>query len=62
MAREFAYVRVTGWAMLDTQHIAHPINRRSNWEIHPATKFEVCTATVADCDVGTGWTSLEEVQ
>ena len=58
-AREFTYVRVTGWAMLDTQHIDSPIDRRSNWELHPVTKFEVCTATIADCDAGTGWTNLE---
>jgi hypothetical protein len=60
-AREFTYVRVTGWAMLDTQHIDSPINRRSNWELHPVTKFEVCTATVAECDAGTGWTNIETV-
>ena len=58
-ARELTYVRVTGWAMLDTQHISKPIDRRSNWELHPVTKFEVCTATVADCDAGTGWVNLE---
>jgi hypothetical protein len=34
-------VRITGWLMLDTQHISHPINRKTNWEIHSVTKFEV---------------------
>ncbi len=34
-------VRITGWLMLDTQHIANPINRKTNWELHPITKFEV---------------------
>lgn len=59
LARRFAMVRVTGWAMLDTQHIARPIDRRSNWELHPVTKFEICTATETECDAGTGWTNLE---
>ena len=61
LARNLTYVRLTGWAMLDTQHIAHPINRRSNWELHPVTKFEVCTASIVDCDAGTGWTNLESL-
>ncbi|MEO7539052.1 MAG: cell envelope integrity protein TolA [Pyrinomonadaceae bacterium] len=60
-ARELTYVRVTGWAMLDTQHIDSPINRRSNWELHPVTKFELCTAAIADCDAGTGWTNIEVI-
>jgi len=59
LARRFAYVRVTGYAMLDTQHISKPIDRRSNWELHPVTKFEVCTTTVAECDSGAGWASLD---
>ena len=61
LERNFTYVRATGWAMLDTQHIAHPIGRRSNWELHPITMFEVCTATVAECDAGTGWTPLQDM-
>lgn len=61
LARDFAYVRVTGWAMLDTQHISRPINRLSNWEIHPVTKFEVCTGTVEDCDQDQNWTKLEDI-
>ena len=60
--RPFAYIRVTGWAMLDTQHISKPIDRRSNWEIHPATKFEVCTTTVASCQTGQGWKGLEVIE
>ena len=58
-AREFTYVRVTGWALLDTQHISRPIDRLSNWEIHPVTTFEVCTATVDQCKAGTGWMNIE---
>ena len=49
------YVRVTGWAMLDTQHVGKPTPvRKMHWEIHPVTKFEVCTATKSECDTGTG--------
>ncbi len=59
--RPFAYVRITGWAMLDTQHISKPIARRSNWELHPVTKFEVCTTTIQTCGNGQGWTKLEEI-
>ncbi|MEO6655715.1 MAG: hypothetical protein ABIO36_06490, partial [Pyrinomonadaceae bacterium] len=42
LAKQKTYVRVTGWAMLGTQHIGdqHPI-RRTHWEIHPVTKFEI---------------------
>lgn len=59
--RPFADVRVTGWVMLDTQHISKPIDRRSNWELHPVTKFEVCTTTIQSCGSGQGWTKLEEI-
>ena len=54
------YVRVTGWAMLDTQHVGKPTPvRKTHWEIHPLTKFEVCTATKSECD--TGWVKLEDI-
>ncbi|MDQ3175721.1 MAG: hypothetical protein M3Q91_18755, partial [Acidobacteriota bacterium] len=59
----FNYVRVTGWLMFDSQHpsFSH-LPRASAWEIHPVTKFEVCTQTVAECDAGTGWKTLETLQ
>lgn len=62
LAKQKTYVRVTGWAMLDTQHIgdAHPI-RRTHWEIHPLTNLEVCTTTRPQCDTGTGWKPLEDM-
>lgn len=60
--RPFAYIRVTGWAMLDTQHISKPIDRRSNWELHPVTKFEVCTTTMLACNGGSGWKRLEMIE
>jgi hypothetical protein len=64
-------VRLTGWLMLDTAHVHHsvrvqdasghkeiargPINRASNWEVHPITKVEVCNASEAACKAGQGW-------
>lgn len=56
------YVRVTGYLMLDTQHIgdAHPI-RYTHWEIHPVTAFEVCTMTKIKCDAGEGWVNLADM-
>ena len=56
------FVRVTGWAMLDTQHVGKPTPvRKTHWEIHPVTKFEVCTTTKTECDAGTGWVELEDI-
>jgi len=63
------FVRITGWLMLDTAHVHHshkanndpadhagtPLNRATNWEVHPVTKLEVCTSTVKKCKAGTGW-------
>lgn len=43
------FVRLTGWLMLDTTHVRHsqkvndkdragsPLNRATNWEVHPVT-------------------------
>lgn len=58
LAKAKTYVRVTGWMMLDTQHIKRPLKRLSNWEIHPVTKFEVCTSTVTACEKNQGWKDL----
>ena len=57
------YVRVTGWLMFDSAHanFGH-MPRASAWEVHPVTKFEVCTDTKAKCDKDVGWKLLEEVQ
>lgn len=62
LAKKKTYVRVTGWAMLDTQHVGKPVPvRRTHWEIHPVTKFEVCTTTRDQCDTRTGWRDLEDL-
>lgn len=60
LARSKAYVRVTGLALLDTQHLKRPIKRLTNWEIHPVTAFEVCADTKAACDRGEGWQDLSD--
>lgn len=62
IARQRMFVRVTGWLMLDTQHIERPLVRSTNWEVHPVTAFEVCTGRVNDCRRGDDWVSLEEWQ
>lgn len=61
LAAEQYYVRITGYLMLDTQHIGddHPI-RYTHWEIHPVTAFEACTMTKVACDNGEGWQALED--
>lgn len=62
LGEEKFYVRVTGWLMLDTEHVNNPIVRATNWEIHPVTKFEVCTLTKSKCDQGQGWVLLEDYE
>ena len=54
------FVRVTGWLMLDTHHlVSAPLKRKTNWEIHPVTKFEVCISTITKCRAGQGWAEIE---
>ncbi len=60
LGEEKYYVRVTGWYLLDSMHISNPLDRATNWEIHPVTKFEVCTRTKAQCNQGNGWLLLED--
>jgi len=62
-------VRLTGWLMFDSahahhshkannddrDHAGHPLNRATNWEVHPVTKFESCNSTIAKCKAGTVW-------
>jgi hypothetical protein len=60
LGEEKYYVRITGWYLLDTMHISNPLERATNWEIHPVTKFEVCTLTKPKCDQGNGWELLED--
>lgn len=62
LGEEKYYVRVTGWLLLDTAHIGNPIVRSTNWEIHPVTKFEVCTKIKPKCDQGQGWVLLEDFE
>jgi hypothetical protein len=63
------FVRLTGWVMLDTAHVHHshllpgeapigPVNRATDWELHPVAKFEVCKSTIAHCRAGVGWQTV----
>lgn len=53
------FIRVTGYLMLDTEHLIHnPLVRATNWEVHPITKLEVCTLTQAQCEAGNGWKNV----
>jgi hypothetical protein len=48
--------------MLDTQHVGtNTPKRKTHWEIHPVSDFEVCTTTKAQCDAGNGWQKLEDM-
>lgn len=62
LGEEKFFVRVTGWFLLDTEHVNNPIVRATNWEIHPVTKFEVCTLTIPKCNQGLGWVLLEDFE
>lgn len=56
-----SYVRITGYLMLDTEHLGDSVPKRfTHWEIHPVTEFEVCTLTKAKCDEGEGWEKLKD--
>ncbi len=50
LAKKNAYVRMTGWLMLDTMHLGGSQGRGTPWEVHPVTECEVCTSTKANCD------------
>jgi hypothetical protein len=53
------FIRVTGFLMLDTEHLIHnPLVRSTNWEVHPITKLEVCTLTQSECEGGKGWKNV----
>jgi hypothetical protein len=53
------FIRVTGYMMLDTEHLIHnALVRATNWEVHPITKLEVCTMSQAQCEAGQGWRNV----
>lgn len=53
-------VRVTGLLLLDTEHIYNPLNRSTDWEIHPILEIEVCRRKDM-CAGGEGWQKLEDM-
>ncbi|SRR6266542_3699172 len=64
IAESEKYVRVTGWLLFDSMHASNfsPSSRATVWEVHPVTKFDVCTKTKKECDAGQGWQRLENYQ
>lgn len=61
LAKDKAYVRLTGYLMLDTQHVGKSVPARvTHWEIHPVTSFKVCTGTVVSCKAGNNWQDLAD--
>jgi hypothetical protein len=61
LAKDKAYIRLTGYLMLDTQHVGSSEPARvTHWEIHPVTGFKVCTGSVASCKAGNGWQNLSD--
>jgi hypothetical protein len=61
------WVRFTGWMLYDVVHKSNAKNtnptgraiwRATAWEVHPVTKVEVCTTTIAQCKQGTGWKNV----
>jgi hypothetical protein len=61
IAKDKMYIQLTGYLMLDTQHLGGgPPIRITDWEIHPVTKFKVCTGSVASCKAGDNWQDLSD--
>src|SRR4030095_422826 len=61
LAKNKAYVRLTGYLMLDTQHLnSNSPARVTDWEIHPVTSFKVCTGSVTSCKAGNNWQDLSD--
>jgi len=63
LPRKWALVRVEGLLTFDSEHwnFVRDKKRATMWEIHPVTKFWVCSRGSA-CDAGQedGWKSLDE--
>lgn len=61
LAKDKAFVRLTGYLMLDTQHLNSNVPARvTDWEIHPVTSFKVCIGSVASCKAGDNWQDLSD--
>ena len=62
LSNKKTYVKLTGFLMLDTQHLGGGGPARiTDWEIHPVTTMQVCTGTITGCRAGSGWTNLADV-
>jgi|ERR1041385_685245 hypothetical protein len=62
LADKKTLVRMTGWLMLDSQHLSGNGGPRATvWEVHPVTACDVCTSSVKKCKAGTGWKPLASI-
>lgn len=62
LANKPTFVRLTGWLLLDSQHLSGNGGPRATvWEIHPVTGCEVCTGSVKNCNAGNGWKPLASI-
>jgi len=62
LSNKKSYVKITGFLMLDTQHLGGGGPARvTDWEIHPVTALKVCTGSVTGCKAGSGWEDLATV-
>ena len=52
-------VRVSGYLLFDSEHVSRSGGERATiWEIHPVTRFEVCTVGNCTADSDDGWQDL----
>lgn len=61
LAKDKAFVRLTGYLMLDTQHLnSNSPARVTDWELHPLTAMQVCTGSITSCKAGNNWQRLSD--
>lgn len=52
-------VRVSGYLLFDSEHVTRSGGPRITiWEVHPVTKFEVCSGTDCTVDSDNGWQDI----
>jgi hypothetical protein len=54
-------VRVSGFLLLDTDHIYNPLRRATDWEIHPVLGIEVFCADAKTCKNQGHWIKLGDL-
>lgn len=52
-------VRVSGYLLFDSEHVSRSGGERETiWEIHPVTRFEVCSTGKCTVDADAGWKDI----